>query len=69
MSNGTITTVAGNGTQGLSGDNGPAINAEIAHPSAVAADSAGNLYIADAANGRIRKVTDGVITTLAELGL
>jgi NHL repeat len=52
-----ITTVAGNGTAGYSGDNGPATSAELNSPSGVAVDSAGNLYIADLANERIRKVT------------
>ena len=64
VSNGVITTVAGNGTQGFSGDNGPATSAQLAYPYGVAVDSAGNLYIADG-NGRIRKVSNGVITTVA----
>ena len=72
ISGGVITTVAGNGTQGFSGDNGPAINAELNlynfQPSAVAVDSAGNLYIADAGNDRVRKVTNGTITTVAGNG-
>jgi hypothetical protein len=58
--------VAGNGTQGYSGDGGPATSAEIAVPRDVAVDGAGNLYIADLANNRIRKVsTSGTITTVA----
>jgi uncharacterized protein (TIGR03437 family) len=65
VSNGVITTVAGNGTQGFSGDNGPATSAQFYDPVGVAVDSAGNLYIADFANCRIRKVTNGVITTVA----
>ncbi len=44
---GVITTVAGNGTMGFSGDGGPAIQAQLSVPSGVAVDSAGNLYIAD----------------------
>ena len=63
---GTITTVAGDGTYGYSGDGGPATSAELAHPYGVAVDGAGNLYIADADNQRIRKVTPGgTITTVA----
>jgi uncharacterized protein (TIGR03437 family) len=68
VSNGVITTVAGNGTQGFSGDNGPATSAQLSYPSGVAADSAGNLYIADQGNNRIRKVSSGVITTVAGNG-
>jgi uncharacterized protein (TIGR03437 family) len=65
VSNGVITTVAGNGTRGFSGDNGPAANAEVDYPFGVTLDSAGNLYIADTDNNRIRKVSNGVITTVA----
>jgi uncharacterized protein (TIGR03437 family) len=68
VSNGVITTVAGNGTQGYSGDNGPATSAEFEDPVGVAVDSAGSLYIADHANDRIRKVTNGVIVTVAGNG-
>ena len=66
-STGIITTVAGNGTQGYSGDGGPATSAAIYGPPGVAADSAGNIYIADANNDAIRKVTvsTGIITTVA----
>jgi sugar lactone lactonase YvrE len=63
---GTITTVAGNGTIGYSGDNGPAVSAQMNWPYDVAVDSAGNLYIADQENNLIRKVTPGgTITTIA----
>jgi hypothetical protein len=65
VSNGVITTMAGNGTAGFSGDNGPATSAPLALPSGVAVDSAGNLYIADLSNSRIRKVSNGLITTVA----
>jgi hypothetical protein len=65
IANGVITTIAGNGTYGFSGDNGPATNAQLATPVAVAVDPAGNLYIADINNFRIRKVSGGVITTVA----
>jgi uncharacterized protein (TIGR03437 family) len=64
----TIYTVAGNGTLGYSGDNGPATNAELHGPYGVAADSAGNLYIADSGSQRIRMVSKGVITTVAGNG-
>jgi hypothetical protein len=61
---GIITTVAGTGTSGFSGDGGPAVNAQLKGPKGLAVDSAGNLYIGD--NYRIRRVApDGVITTIA----
>ena len=64
---GIITTVAGNGTAGYTGDGGPATSAELKGPQGVSFDSAGNLYIADYGNSRIRKVNaaTGVITTVA----
>lgn len=65
IANGVVTTVAGTGIRGFSGDNGPATSAQLATPLAVAVDPAGNLYIADINNYRIRKVTGGVITTVA----
>ena len=68
VSNGVITTVAGNGTPGYSGDNGPATSAKLYGPKGVAVDSAGNLYIADTSNQRIRKVLNGVIATAAGNG-
>jgi sugar lactone lactonase YvrE len=65
----TITTVAGNGTGGYSGDGGPATAAEINTPYGVAGDATGNLYIADANGHRIREVnTNGIITTIAGTG-
>jgi sugar lactone lactonase YvrE len=68
VSNGVITTVAGNGTLGFSGDNGPAANAELSSPADVAVDAAGNLYFVDLGNYRIRKISKGVITTVAGNG-
>ena len=63
---GIITTVAGIGSAGYSGDGGPAANARLNFPHGVALDAAGNIYIADSANGRIRKISsDGIITTVA----
>ena len=69
-STGVISTVAGNGTQGYSGDGGSAISAELDTPAGVAADSAGNIYIADMSNNVIREViaSTGVITTVAGVG-
>jgi sugar lactone lactonase YvrE len=66
--NGVITTVAGNGTRGYSGDGGQATAGQLDNPNGLAVDSAGNLYIADAGNSRIRKVSNGVITTVAGNG-
>ena len=68
---GIISTVAGNGTEGFSGDKGPAAKASLSSPTAVAVDAAGNLYIAEGGHyydypGRVRKVTpDGNINTFA----
>jgi hypothetical protein len=68
--NGIITTVAGNGNAGFSGDNGPAVNASLSYPNYVKMDSTGNLFIADGLNYRVRKVSsNGVITTVAGNGL
>jgi trimeric autotransporter adhesin len=68
VSNGVITTVAGNGVQGFSGDNGPAISAELNGPLGLVLDSSGNLYFADYNNSRVRMVSNGVITTIAGNG-
>jgi len=66
---GVITTVAGNGKRGYSGDGGPAVMAQLSGPHGLAVDGSGNLYIADAWNHRIRRVdTSGVITTVAGTG-
>jgi uncharacterized protein (TIGR03437 family) len=67
---GTIVTVAGRGTQGFSGDGGPATSAELSFPSGLAVDRGGNLYIADRNNHRVRKVSpDLVIATIAGNGI
>ena len=66
---GLITTVAGNGTAGYSGDGGPATAAALNAPEGLVIDSVGNLYIADQFNRRIRKVSNGIITTVAGNGL
>jgi hypothetical protein len=61
-----ITTVVGTGTEGFGGDGGPATSALLNYPYGLTLDGAGNLYIADGQNGRIRKVTPaGVISTIA----
>jgi hypothetical protein len=67
---GTINTYAGNGTTGYSGDGGAATTAELYNPQAVKVDAAGNLFIADVGNQRIRKVSaSGIITTIAGDGV
>jgi streptogramin lyase len=69
LPNNIITTVAGNGTAAYSGDHGHATNASLNVPDGVAADAFGNLFIADTANNRIRKVdANGIITTVAGNG-
>ena len=67
---GIITTVAGSGEEGSSGDGGPATQARLGFPLEVAVDRAGNLFIADSVNHRIRKVdaATGIITTVAGSG-
>ena len=66
---GIISTIAGNGTVGFSGDGGPAINAQLSWPNYVITDNAGNVYIADYCNNRVRMVNpDGIITTIAGSG-
>ena len=63
---GVITTVAGTGTAGFTGDGGPAAQAQLNLPYGLAVDLAGNLYIADLGNQRVRRVAiDGTITTIA----
>ncbi len=63
---GAITIIAGNGTNGFSGDGGPATSAQLFEARSAAVDAAGNVYIADTGNLRIRKVdASGIITTVA----
>ena len=71
VSTGIITTIAGNGSQGYSGDSGLAIHAELQDPTGVCVDTSGNVYIADSYNNRIRKITvsTGIITTVAGNGI
>lgn len=63
---GLIRTIAGNGIAGFSGDNGPASAAQLNSPYGLSFDFAGNLYIADLGNARIRRISpSGIITTVA----
>jgi sugar lactone lactonase YvrE len=66
-----ITTVAGNGASAYGGDGGPAILASLRYPVAAAVDAAGNLYISDSQDGRLRRVdaSSGVISTVAGIGV
>lgn len=67
--NGTITTIAGTGASGFSGDGGLATSAQLNNPWRVALDASGNIYISDAGNHRIRKISvSGTITTIAGTG-
>jgi len=67
--NGILTTVAGSSVAGFSGDGGPAVSAGLNNPSGLTVDKAGNLYIADSGNGRVRMVSpSGIITTVAGNG-
>jgi uncharacterized protein (TIGR03437 family) len=70
VTGGRISTVAGTGSGGFAGDGGPAVEAQLHTPSAVAIDAAGNLYILDKGNKRIRKVAiNGTISTIAGSGV
>ncbi len=70
VSGGVISTVAGNGSLGFSGDNGPATQAMLNSPNGVAIDGSGDIFIADTNNGRVREVNpSGVITTVAGNGV
>jgi len=66
---GTITTIAGTGTAGFSGDGGSATAAELDYPAGLAFDSVGDLYIADSSNNRVREIlVSGMITTVLGTG-
>jgi sugar lactone lactonase YvrE len=67
---GIISTIAGNGTQGFSGDGGPATAAEFHYPNDVSLDGSGNIYVNDYSNDRIRMInTNGIISTAAGNGI
>ncbi len=66
IATGIISTLAGTGTSGFSGDGGAATIAELANPGSIAVDPKGNVYFADGGNNRVRKIdTSGIITTVA----
>ncbi len=62
---GALTTIAGTGVQGFSGDNGPATHAQLSYPAGLAFDRSGAMYIADSQNHLIRKVAEGIISSVA----
>jgi uncharacterized protein (TIGR03437 family) len=67
--NGVITTMAGNGSPGYSGDGGPANQARLNQPRGVAVDAGGNVYVADTGNGQVRRIdAQGTITTVDTSG-
>ncbi len=65
LANGVVTTFAGTGSPGFSGDNGPATSAQLSNPRGVFVDSTDAIWIIETGNGRIRKVSNGIITTVA----
>ncbi len=68
---GALTVIAGTGRQGFAGDGGPAAAAELNAPGGIALDTAGNIFIADTGNQRIRRIasSDGTVTTVAGSGV
>lgn len=65
-----ISTVAGTGIAGFSGDNAPAVSAQLNRPYGIAVDGAGTLYLSDYSNHRVRRITtDGRISTVAGNGV
>jgi trimeric autotransporter adhesin len=68
ITGGIISTVVGDGTPGSAGDGGPATSAQLNNPHGIFVDNSGNLYIADSDNNKVRKVSAGIITTIAGTG-
>jgi uncharacterized protein (TIGR03437 family) len=69
VSGGAVTTIAGTGVAGFSGDGKSALNAQLSFPYGLAVDSAGNVYVADLGNRRVRRIApDGIIATVAGTG-
>ncbi len=70
VATGMITTIAGNGTNGYSGDNGPATDAHLSYPDGLSIDNTGNLYVSEYGNSTIRKINlaSGIITTVTGNG-
>jgi sugar lactone lactonase YvrE len=69
VNNGTITTFAGNGSAGFSGDGGPATAAALDQPNALAFDISGALLLCDSANHRLRRIANGILSTAAGNGI
>ncbi|HTB12766.1 MAG TPA: NHL repeat-containing protein [Bryobacteraceae bacterium] len=68
-STGVISTIAGNGTNGYTGDGGSATSAQFYNPIGVAVDSSGNVYVADSGNGAVRMISNGTISTIGGTGI
>ena len=68
IANGVMTTAAGNGNYGFSGDGGPALSAQFYSPVALAVDASDNIFIADQNNERVREVSGGIVNTIAGNG-
>jgi uncharacterized protein (TIGR03437 family) len=66
---GNLVAVAGTGESGFSGDGGSALRAKLNAPAGLAVDAASNLYVADSGNGRVRKISKGLISTLGDGGV
>lgn len=64
----TISTIAGNNTSGFSGDGAAATSAQLNQPGGIVVDKSGNIYFADGGNHRVRKISNGTISTFAGNG-